>query len=1230
MRAAEGSGISRDRDFRRVDGRALQKLIGSSAASKQTCNAALRAQPIDVHTLNRSAGHSLPTLQNKPELVKAHPTMFTVPDSTPPSTPNSRRASTNLPSTTPAGPPPTVHTSASFTPAGPPPSSVFGSSELHSGIQSSRPNPFKAAFTPTSNPSDPSRNRPLHSDLFAPRANNPNPFAAPASSPPQPAVTNEEDEDEDDYEDEEMSEEYSREDENAMEEDDEDMDMDGLTNRTQLQSSAVAPLSRSDFRSSRPFDGLESIRDVRRGSLRQSSRRQGVSASRTRSTATNSKYDLLGLAKGLAASRRQTSLSEPDDIVLQTEQIVNRLSDSDLARDVLQLSDTVTKVAQQLRDLWHQDYKHSYGPGYSRIGPSEEESPLTKANFLASLLLQLHHPSSSQARQDLSLSKSRFGRSSTFSSSERPSSEVPIPQVLLDWLNTYHDSTTSSIDEIKSQMDGYSAHPEFWEGVSTALFRGRFAEAIKLLRGANFAVAHSAIEDGAEVPGYKGAQLENIQEMVNRLIAMLDSCPGFKYENWDIKGGDWTLFRHKLSQAIADLEDFAEGDNRARGDDMSGFGSSNFGMSAARSHGWTAASRRAESRVPWAVYQHLKDVYNLMLGVPDEIFASSYDWVEAAIGLTVWWDGEEEDDIPKGSLAMSRRSLGRSQGARTVDVTPALAYRRKLASSLAEVFGGDEEELSLNTTDLVEVGLACVMDDNVEGVISVLQCWSMTVTSAVAEVASAAGWLTETSANSKDIMKGFDKSDLLVLEYGRQDTGGINKDELLKRYADALSGRQEFRSSDGKEVREGWELAVQVLARLDDPEDAKSSIRELLERLRLTSDELVDKVLALCLGTGLSGHAEEVAEVSNASLQFPVRRLLSFGVILTSSQRYADSIAETSDNYGTALLYYARAHKPQKFRNVLDLLTSLCLVQSMSYPPASELDDRLKAFISLPEKSVVQLGRMDTEAASVVARYLSGYATIRRFYDLRDEELHLKPGQKPSLLPIARKKAAATALMAMITSANESIKGGLYDPSVDAVVQVDGLLTLLGEALPFVNRKCSISFLRPLSSMVMHSCTEYCTIDLLPDVTLILKLTTPPTGPKRVLDINHLYTLLRATEDLESAPSSIYDQCEDCLQSTLSHANGAEPPSPRAMLKKSISNLTASTQFSMVGSSMLASRENIAPSTEGSGVLVKGDVKRGWDWRKGLSRNAGGEDVLRVLRLGVAQEMARAWVEGEE
>lgn len=42
-----------------------------------------------------------------------------------------------------------------------------------------------------------------------------------------------------------------------------------------------------------------------------------------------------------------------------------------------------------------------------------------------------------------------------------------------------------------------------------------------------------------------------------------------------------------------------------------------------------------------------------------------------------------------------------------------------------------------------------------------------------------------------------------------------------------------------------------------------------------------------------------------------------------------------------------------------------------------------------------------------------------------------------------------------------------------------------------------------------------------------------------------------------------------------------------------------------------------------------GDEVRGWDWRRGVGREARGEDILRVLRWGLAREISRAWVEGE-
>ena len=136
----------------------------------------------------------------------------------------------------------------------------------------------------------------------------------------------------------------------------------------------------------------------------------------------------------------------------------------------------------------------------------------------------------------------------------------------------------------------------------------------------------------------------------------------------------------------------------------------------------------------------------------------------------------------------------------------------------------------------------------------------------------------------------------------------------------------------------------------------------------------------------------------------------------------------------------------------MDLLISLSLVQSIAYPPISSLDPNLHSLIFTPESSLGQLASIDRTAAETLHIHLTGYATLRRFYDLRDEEVNLQKDQKPRLRPIARRNAAATALLAVIDSAADSIHGGLYDEDRGSIVQVDGLLALLGEAMVFVDR----------------------------------------------------------------------------------------------------------------------------------------------------------------------------------
>ena len=175
-------------------------------------------------------------------------------------------------------------------------------------------------------------------------------------------------------------------------------------------------------------------------------------------------------------------------------------------------------------------------------------------------------------------------------------------------------------------------------------------------------------------------------------------------------------------------------------------------------------------------------------------------------------------------------------------------------------------------------------------------------------------------------------------------------------------------------------------------------------------------------------------------------------------QRFADWLAESTTNFGSALLYYARAHEAAKVKELLDFLSSLSLIHSVAYPSQSELDETLKSFTSSPGSSLNRLDRSDHEAAQILSKYMSGYATIRRFYNLRDEQ-HVSSFGIGSYAVAnrtgrqGRKQEAAGALIALIKSASDSIRGGLFDPDVDAVLQVDGLLALLGETLPLLNRR---------------------------------------------------------------------------------------------------------------------------------------------------------------------------------
>ncbi|KIW08908.1 uncharacterized protein PV09_00827 [Verruconis gallopava] len=829
--------------------------------------------------------------------------------------------------------------------------------------------------------------------------------------------------------------------------------------------------------------------------------------------------DIQGYAKGIAGSAGPLSLNEPDDMIVGTELQTEPLLSVMRSRAG---SEESSEMAGELLKLWHH-----YGAltreevESENVGPSDSNQGLPKAVMLASLLGLLYIPQTDAGERK------------------------PVPKALLDWLDENHDPSAATISDVLAQQRrGYYASPNFWDAVYLAMNRGRFGIVIRLLEGARF-------EDNSEQQ-FTDQQADGIREVISKAVDTLKKCPALSAQNWDVKDQDWVLFRHQVKAASDELRNYAEQESSGS---VSLWGS-HLGRSDNLS--MSQRSRKIDSNVPFEIYEPLQDMYNQLSGDPADILKSCFDWLEAAVALTVWWDGNEVG-LGRGSLAASRHSLSKHKHTREVDLNPLQAYRTQIATSLALALEEEDVREGLDVANDLHLGLACVMLGEVELAIELCKNWSISIASALTELATAGHWLFD--ADTRGTIENFDKSDLMVLSYGQPTQRSSMKDRILQQYAVILADQKKtFVSSTLGVEMQGWELAMRVLSRLDDIDKAESKVTELLDSMQFTSSEQVDGVLILCSELGFGQHAMNISE------------------------KYADMLSDSTHNYGDAIMYYLRAHKFSKAKKVIDVLITSSLVQSAAYPPKSKLDSRMKEFIESPKETLNGLASIDLEAAQRLATWLSGYATLRGFYDLRDEKV------EEDVSDAARRGKAAAALLTVISSANDPIRGGLFDPSTEVVVPVNSLLVLLGEALPLLR------------------------------------------GPTSAFTLPQLFTLLKAVEDLQTIGPRIYASCEALYQTTLDNAFGSDVPSPRAMLRKETSGMTASSQFSLVGSSMLNSQETgMTISGEDSAVLIKSsDVKRGWDWRKGLKRNLKGEDVLRILRLQLAEKVADAWADGEQ
>ncbi|CAG8984252.1 hypothetical protein HYALB_00010508 [Hymenoscyphus albidus] len=1043
------------------------------------------------------------------------------------------------PSTTPAGPPPS--SANSFTPSGPPPSSYLGSSI----------NPL--SFTQKSNyePPQPNFDSP-GSSLFADsmRSNAPRRTAYDNNSPQRGYNASLQESEYEDYEDDEDMTEYNEEeddtfhqsrrsrnarsareadamgedDPDAQYEDDEDIDYPEELPTSKANNRAYGQRSISEYSVANPGTLKRSIEG---GALD-----FGGSVGGKQEVTTFGK-----IARDIYSQIRIPEVDESDDVVLGTEAIVTRIYQEGLedGGDPEQLQSSLMEACGDLTILWDEYDAKSGSHGdqeyTAAIGPGDRALRFSKANFLAGLALKLHHP--------------------TPISTPRGNKAKPMPEVLIEWMDLCHNPVGSQLEDLQSsKLRSPSAHPEFWNILFNNFLRGNVREVCELLARSKWEYANVELDDHQDSygqSGYSGQALANVKKAVGATIDVLSQCPGLSGD-WNTQGSDWTLFRLKVSQAMDDLKAFAEGKNKEGLNEDRGFGRS----STANPNSYSRIAERAASQVPWHIFQHLVILFNIAMGDRVAIVENAQDWCEGTVALTVWWD-ETKDDR---RIALGRSTRALQVPSKEMEIE---SYFRKLRKSFQLAVGANVD-FEVDTLRPIEVGLASIFEGDYEAVLGLLRAWSGPISSAVAEIATIGGWLPE--PEQPGLMESLDQDDMDLLGISAPGKPDGIKDQTLIAYGRGVAFRGELQSSKtlGQQPisREGWEVAIAVLGRLDSASRSENMVGEFLKDFPLKSPNTVNKLWVLLNNIGMGSHAE------------------------SSAAAYADSLAEGSHNYGEAMWYYALSHKSDKVKDVLDLLISFSLVQSTAYPPEADLDEYLKSLISYPKTSLVELSQMDYDAAELLRNSLSGYATLRKFYDLRDEEVLFTKAKKPRMGAVARKQEAARALMAVITSSGDNIRGGLYDEQNGAIVSVDFLLALLGEAMVFVNQ------------------------------------------PTPTITVSQIEILLRAIEDLQTVGSRVYTACTEFLQTVIASGQGMKGSSPHDMLRKSTSAASGTSSFSMVGSSMLAIQMKMSMGS--SGVLVKGGVKRGWDWRRGISATTTGEEVLQILRLGLARDLARAWL----
>ena len=536
-------------------------------------------------------------------------------------------------------------------------------------------------------------------------------------------------------------------------------------------------------------------------------------------------FQFASIAKNLYNQFDPAQIVEPEDMILDTEELVCRLYEEGVGpeEDVEKMDNSLSNITFRLTQLWNRcvdGLPQPEGEDFASVGPGLNTEPFEKAAYIAQLILRMHH--------------------TRFDTNTEEEKTPPLPEIMFDWMQNSHNLYPDQVRDISRHNPSPACHSLFWQTVRCSLLRGDVGSASQLLRNAGW--EHVRRGPRGEY-AYIGKSLENVRRFAAATADILDQCPAVRSE-WDIWNSNWTLFRIQARGSLNRMTLFAEGKEQ----DVQDLMDDEFNP---QPQSLSSMARKASSQIPWDIYENLQTVYGIMLGNHEDIMEVAQDWCEATIGLFGWWDdGNQRHKALRLSQSQLRAS---SRFAGSED------YFDRLATAFHMVIQSD---LNPNVMNPVEVAVASAFEGNVNAVLGFLRIWSLPLACTVAEVASLGEWLPAPDVPSLFPTDSLDMDDLALLgvtQPGPDELEGI-KDTTLVLYARELAGIEQLSPE-----RDGWEMAIQVLGRMDSPEKSEETVgellRDLLETLNENSGPTVDKIWAILNDLGMINYAEETAEV---------------------------------------------------------------------------------------------------------------------------------------------------------------------------------------------------------------------------------------------------------------------------------------------------------------------------------------------------------------------------------